>query len=49
MGAVISLGALGDQRAIEPLEKLFKSEKNEDVRQQIENALQLLRSILNKP
>ena len=42
IGVIISLGALGDRRAIEPLEKLLKAEKNKNVRQQIEYTLQRL-------
>jgi HEAT repeat protein len=48
-GAALSLGELKDRRAIEPLEKLLASEKNENVRQQAEYALQQLRSLLSQP
>jgi HEAT repeat protein len=41
-GVVVALGALGNRRAIEPLEALLKTEKNENVRQQIEQALKRL-------
>jgi HEAT repeat protein len=44
-GAVVALGALGDRRAIEPLEVMLKSEKNENVRQEIEQALQRLLAV----
>jgi HEAT repeat protein len=44
-GAVVALGALGDRRAIEPLEVMLKSEKNENVRRQIEQALQRLLAV----
>jgi HEAT repeat protein len=42
IGVVVSLGVLGDRRAIEPLEKLLKTEKDENIRRQIEYALQRL-------
>jgi HEAT repeat protein len=41
-GAVV---ALGDRRAIEPLEAMLKAEKNENVRRQLEQALQRLRAV----
>jgi HEAT repeat protein len=44
-GVIVALGALGDRRAIEPLEGMLKAEKNEIVRQQIEQSLQRLRAV----
>jgi hypothetical protein len=41
----VALGALGDRRAIGPLEVTLRAEKNENVRRQIEQALQRLRAI----
>ena len=44
MAVVVALGVLRDQRAIAPLENLLKNEKNENIKQQTEQALERLRA-----